>query len=316
MSNGIPPRFDLPIPDQPELITANALKVAEGTPDPRLRFLFQTLIKHLHAFVNETDITTDEWVAAIRFLTRLGQASTPAAPEMSTLFSITGATSLVTALNNPTIGNATESNVLGPFYTDDTPDVSHGESIASEGKGEYLYVEGRVLSTEGAPISDAIIDAWEADADGLYDLQYAESTRPDCRGRLRSGEDGSFGFRAVVPPAYPIPSDGPLGELLRLMNRHNMRPSHLHIVVQAPGYHKLVTMFYPEDCPYIQSDSIFAAKKSLAVPLEVVNDEAEARKRGFPSGSSFKIMRLPIVLMTDEQLQNSRANATKFKGTV
>ena len=163
-----------------------------------------------------------------------------------------------------------------------------------------MFVEGRVLTTEGTPIPDAIIDTWEADANGkalyrilfymtpnyfiwgFYDTQYADRSHPDCRGRLQSAEDGSFSFRAIVPPPYPIPGDvrlfmqlyfhtswflekGPVGELLLVMGRHNMRPSHLHMVVQAPGFHKLITAFYPESCPYLQSDSVFGVKKSLVV---------------------------------------------------
>ncbi|KAL4071254.1 Intradiol ring-cleavage dioxygenase [Scleroderma yunnanense] len=303
MPNGIPPRFDLPIPDRAEVITANVLKLTEGTPNQRLRFILQALIKHLHEFVNETDLTTDEWMAAIQFMTRVGQASTPSRDEMSSLSSILGMNSLVDALNNPTTEKATESSLLGPFYTDDTPIVSNGGSIASEGNGEYLYVEGCVLNVDGVPIPDAIIDAWETDADGRYDLEYTDRSHPDCRGRLRSAKDGTFGFRAVVPSPYAIPNDGPVAELLLLMNRHNMRPSHLHIAVQAPGYRKLVTQFFPEDCTYLQSDCVFGVKKSLLVKLELVNDEAKARERGFPDGASFKLMRLPIILSTDEQFK-------------
>ncbi|KAL4079492.1 aromatic compound dioxygenase [Scleroderma citrinum] len=310
VSNGIPPRFDLPLPDRPEVITANVLKLTEGTPNPRLRFIFQTLIKHLHRFVNETDLTTDEWIAAINFLTRVGQACTPLRQEMILLSDVFGVSALVDTQNNPPMGKATESSVLGPFYTDDTAHIGNGESIASEGKGDYLYVEGQVLTTEGAPIPGAIIDTWEADADGFYDTQYADRSHPDCRGRLRSAEDGSFGFRAIVPTSYPIPGDGPVGELLLVMGRHNMRPSHLHVMVEAPGYHKLVTAFYPEGCTYLPSDSVFGVKKSLVV-LETINNEVEARKRGFSQGGSFKLMRMEIILLTNEQFETHRANTAK-----
>ncbi|KIM70537.1 hypothetical protein SCLCIDRAFT_12464 [Scleroderma citrinum Foug A] len=300
MSNAIPPRFDLPV----------------STPSGSScgpRFIFQNLIKHLHGFVNETDLTTEEWTAAINFLTRVGQTCTPLRQEMILLSDVLGVSALVDALNNPAEGTATESTVLGPFYTDDTAHISNGESIASEGKGEYMYVEGRVSTTEGAPIPDAIIDTWEADADGFYDTQYADRSHPDCRGRLRSAEDGSFGFRAIVPSPYPIPGDGPVGELLLVMGRHTMRPSHLHVMVEAPGYHKLVTAFYPEGCTYLQSDSVFGVKKSLVIPLEPVNDNVEARKRGFPEGSSFKVMRLEIILLTDDQFNTHRAKTARYR---
>ncbi|KAG6334717.1 hypothetical protein ID866_4377 [Astraeus odoratus] len=309
MSNGIPPRFDLPckLPDRAEIVTANVLKLAEEVPNPRLRFVLQTLIKHLHGFVNETNLETEEWMAAIQFLTRVGQTCTPVRQEMILLSDVLGVSALMNSLNSPFKGRATENTVLGPFFTDDTAHVESGETIASEGKGEYMYVEGRVVTTEGKPIPDAVIDTWEADSDGFYDTQYADRSHPDCRGRLRSAQDGSFAFRAIVPTPYPIPGDGPVGELLLLMGRHNMRPSHLHVMVQAPGYHKLITAFYPEGCTYLQSDSVFGVKESLVVKLEQVSDEEEARKRGFPNGNSFKLMRLEIKLLTNEQFKTYRA---------
>ncbi|KAI6148593.1 aromatic compound dioxygenase [Pisolithus tinctorius] len=316
VSNGAPPRFDLPIPDRADVITDNVLKLAEATPNSRLRFIFQTLIKYLHGFVNETDLTTDEWMAAIQFLTRVGQTCTPLRQEMILLSDVLGVSALVDSLNNPVEGDATENTVLGPFYTDDTVHIANGEGIASEGKGDYMYVEGQVLTTEGGPIPGAIIDTWESDSDGFYDTQYSNRSHPDCRGRLRSADDGSFGFRAIVPVAYPIPGDGPVGELLLTMNRHNMRPSHLHMMVEAPGYHKLVTAFYPEGCKFIQSDSVFGVKKSLVVKLEQIDDDDEARKRGFPVGASFKLMRLKIVMLTNEQFKYYRAKNAKSKETV
>ncbi|KAI6116206.1 aromatic compound dioxygenase [Pisolithus sp. B1] len=316
VSNGIPPRLDLPLPDRADIITDNALKLAEGTPNPRLRFIFQNLIKYLHGFVNETDLTTDEWMAAIQFLTRVGQTCTPLRQEMILLSDVLGVSALVDSLNNPVEGMATENTVLGPFYTDDTLHIANGETIASEGKGEYMYVEGRVLTTEGLPIPDAIIDTWESDSNGFYDTQYSDRSHPDCRGRLRTAADGSFSFRAIVPAPYPIPGDGPVGELLLVMSRHNMRPSHLHMIVEAPGHHKLVTAFYPEGCGFIQSDSVFGVKKSLVVKLEHIDDEREAHKRGFPAGSSFKLMRLNIVLLTNEQFKIYRGKSAESKGAI
>jgi len=174
-----------------------------------------------------------------------------------------------------------------------------------------MYVEGRVLTTNGEPIEGATIDTWEADHNGFYDTQYADRTRADCRGRVRTGKDGSFGYRAIVPPSYPIPGDGPVGELLITQGRHNMRPNHLHMMVEAPGYHKLITSLYPEGCIYLHSDAVFGAKRSLVVKLEQVDDDAEARKRGFPKGGSFKLLKRDIVLLTEEQSRNLRQQATE-----
>jgi len=311
VSNGIlPPSFQLPVPDSPEIITANLLKLVGQTPNPRLRLIYQLLVQHIHAFVKETNLSTDEWMAAIEFLTRVGQNCTPLRQETILLSDVLGVSALVDSLNNPVSGGATENSVLGPFYTDDAEDVDLGDSIASEGKGEYMYVEGRILTTGGEPIPDAIIETWEADHNGFYDTQYADRTRPDCRGRLRTMKDGTFGFRAVVPKAYPIPGDGPVGELLISQSRHNMRPNHLHMVVEAPGYHKLVTAFYPEGCNYLGSDPVFGVKKSLVVKLEQVDDDEESRKRGFSRGGSFKLLKRDIVLLTEEQSAVIRRQVT------
>jgi protocatechuate 3,4-dioxygenase beta subunit len=309
-SNGIPaPSFDLPLADRPDTITANIQKLTEQTPNPRHRFIFKALIKHLHQFVNETSLTTDEWMAAIDFLTRTGQKCTPLRQEVILLSDVLGVSALVDSLNNPVAGGATENSVLGPFFTEDAADVDFGESIASEGKGDYMYVEGRILTTDGQPIPNAVIDTWETDADGYYDTQYTNRSFPDCRGRLRSDDDGKFGYRAVVPVAYPVPGDGPVGELLLLLGRHNMRPNHLHVMVEAPGFHKLVTAFYPDGCDYIRSDCVFGVKKSLVVTLKDVVDDEEARKRGFPNGGSFKLLQYDIVLLTEEQSAMMRAGA-------
>ncbi|OJA14964.1 hypothetical protein AZE42_03216 [Rhizopogon vesiculosus] len=294
--NGMPfPSFDLPLPDKPEIITANIQKLVELTSNP---------------------LSTDEWMAAIDFLTRTGQKCTPLRQETILLSDVLGVSALVDAINNPVIEGATESSVLGPFFTEDSADVDFGESIASEGKGDYMYVEGRILTTDGEPVPNAVIETWETDADGFYDTQYADRSHPDCRGRLRSDDDGRFGYRAVVPVAYPVPGDGPVGELLLLLGRHNMRPNHLHITVEAPGFHKLVTALYPEGCDYIVSDCVFGVKKSLVVSLKDVTDDEEARKLGFPRGGSFKLLQHNIVLLTEEQSAAIRARVDEERGVI
>ncbi|EGO03710.1 hypothetical protein SERLA73DRAFT_175311 [Serpula lacrymans var. lacrymans S7.3] len=315
VSNGIPPPdFELPFPDGPEIITANLLKLTELTPDPRTKFIFQNLVKYLHQFVKATNLSTEEWMLAINFLTRVGQTCTPLRQEMILLSDVLGVSALVDSLNNPVTEGATESSVLGPFFTEDAADVALGDSIASEGKGDYMYVEGSIKTTEGKPVPDAVIETWETDADGFYDTQYADRTHPDCRGRLRSGKDGKFGYRAVVPVAYPIPVDGPVGDLLMALNRHNIRPNHLHMIIEAPGFNKLVTAFYPEGDKYVYSDCVFGVKKSLVVTLKDIKDDNEARKRGFPNGGSFKLLELNLVLLSEEQKKANRAQYDREHG--
>ncbi|KAI9569865.1 aromatic compound dioxygenase [Boletus coccyginus] len=261
VSNGIPPP-SFPLPQILLLLVGQ-------TPNPRHKFIYQHLVEHLHAFVKETNLSTDEWMAAIEFLTRVGQICTPVRREMALLSFRTRRFCLVSwVLSTPT----------------NAEDVEFGGSIASEGKGEYMYVEGRVLTTEG-----------------FYDMQYVDRIHPDCRGLLRTAKDGSFGYRAVVPCTYAILDDGPVGELLISQGRHNMRPSHLHVIVKAPGYHKLVTALYPEGCDYLASDAVFGAKQSLVVKLEQIDDDKEARKRGFPKGGPFKLLKYDFVLLTEEQ---------------
>jgi len=308
VSNGIPiPDLDLPYPDKPEVITANLLKLTENAPNPRVTFIFKNLISKLHEFVAETNITTDEWMSTIDFLTRTGKMCTPIRQEFILLSDVLGVSAVVDAFNNPPVRNATESSVLGPFFTEDAPDVPLGESIASEGKGQYMYVEGRVLTSSGEPIPGAVIETWETDDKGYYDTQYTERPAPDCRGRLKTDEQGRYGYRAIVPVAYPIPGDGPVGELLLTLGRHNLRPSHLHMMIDAPGFHKLTTALFPEGDAILASDAVFGVKKSLVVKLTEVDDEAEARKRGFQKGSKFKLLTYDFTLLTEEESAAGRA---------
>ncbi|KAI0087399.1 aromatic compound dioxygenase [Irpex rosettiformis] len=326
VGNGVPPPpFELPYPEKAETITSNVLKLANLVPNERFKFITKNLLTHLHQFVSETrcssvssyhqladinpaciSITTEEWMTAIQFLTRTGQTCSPIRQEFILFSDVLGVSALVDALNNPAVNGATESSVLGPFFTEDAPDVAEGGSIASEGKGDYMYVEGRILSTDGTPIPNAIIETWETDGHGNYDVQYAGREKADCRGRLRSGPDGKYTYRAVVPVAYPIPGDGPVGELLVALGRHNMRPNHLHLMVEAPGHQKLVTSLYPEGDEWLASDAVFGVKKSLVVPLKEVNDDEEAKKRGFPKGGSFKLLTRDIVLVPTEESKRAR----------
>ncbi|KAF8525516.1 aromatic compound dioxygenase [Hysterangium stoloniferum] len=300
-----PPSDPLPLPATAEIITENAIKLAGQTPNARQKFIFQNLTRHLHEFVKETDITTDEWMSAIEFLTATGQKCTDLRQEFILLSDVFGISALVDALNNPLVGNATESSVLGPFLTADAAEIPHGESIASEGKGDYLLVKGRVLNVHGDPVPNATIETWETDENGFYDTQYVNRTAPDCRGRLKTNAEGRYQYRAVVPVSYPIPGDGPVGELLEIMHRHNNRPAHLHMMIEAKGYHKLVTAFYPEGDPFITSDSVFGVKESLVVKLTTIESDEEAKKYGFKKGP-FKLLERDLILTTVEETEKAR----------
>jgi len=304
--NGFGPRTGLELPESPEIITRNALSLNDAIPDPRLKTIFTSLITKLHEFVRENNITTEEWMSAIQFLTATGQKCTDIRQEFILLSDVLGVSALVDALNHPKVGNSTQSTVLGPFFTEDAADVSLGDTIASEGKGQYLYVTGRILDTSKSPIPHATIETWETDEFGFYDTQYLNREKPDCRGRLKADSEGRYEFRAVVPVAYPIPGDGPVGLLLGKMRRHNMRPAHLHMMVEAKGFETLVTSFYPEGDKWLSSDAVFGVKKSLVVSLKEINSDSEARAKGFPSGGGFRLLEQDIILATHEESAAAR----------
>jgi len=300
----------------PETITENVNKINSNCADDRMKFVLSRLVYHMHEFVKETSLTTDEWMAGIQFLTATGQTCTDIRQEFILLSDVFGVSALVDAIDHPTVANSTESTVLGPFFTDDAHDIQHGDSIASENKGEYMYVSGKVLGTKGEAVPDAVMDTWETDDQGFYDTQYSDRVEPDCRGRLRTGPNGEYAFRAVVPVAYPIPSDGPVGKLLGVLKRHVYRPAHLHVKIQAPGYETLITTVFPRGDPYITCDAVFGAKKSLIVDLQEVDDEALARKRGFKQGSKFKELDFNFVLVKKEDAdaaRKTRAEASAAK---
>ncbi|KAJ6568404.1 intradiol ring-cleavage dioxygenase [Mycena vulgaris] len=289
-----------------ESITENVHAMNSNCPDERMKFVFKNLVTHLHDFVRETSITTEEWMTALEFLTQTGQKCTDIRQEFILLSDALGVSSLVDSMNNAKPPGATEATVLGPFFTTDALEFENGESIASEGKGDYMWVEGKVLDTKGNPIPNCLIDTWETDGHGLYDTQYAQRGGPDCRGRLHTTADGSFFFRAIVPVSYPIPSDGPVGKMVKSLGRHVYRPAHLHMMLEAPGFEKLVTAFYFKGDPYLTSDAVFGVKTSLIVDTTTETDIAVTRARGFKEATTHKVLKQDFVLATLEEGAEAR----------
>ena len=245
-------------------VTEQALRTLDDCPDARLREVTTALVRHLHAFVREVRLTPGEWMAGIEFLTRVGQKCDAIRQEFILLSDTMGVTMAVDAVAHDDLpSGATESSALGPFYTRDAPEIAHGASIARSGKGEPARIRGRVLDLRGAPVAGALVESWETDGEGFYDVQYADRGEPDYRGHLRTGADGSFEFLAVKPVSYSIPADGPVGELLRALHRDTMRPAHLHLQVSAPGFRPLATAIYSADDPYLENDAVFGVKASL-----------------------------------------------------
>ncbi len=203
---------------------------------PRTREVMGAVIRHLHNAVKEIRPTHEEWLEAIKFLTRTGQMCSDWRQEYILLSDTLGVTMLVDAINNDHGAHATENTILGPFYVENPPKLENGANICLDGKGEPLVVKGRVLDTEGKPIPGATIDAWQTNEDGFYDVQQ-KGVQPEMnlRGIFTANEKGEYWFRSVKPRFYPIPGDGPVGELLAAMGRGVNRAAHIHFKVKAPA---------------------------------------------------------------------------------
>ena len=233
-----------------------------ATPDPRFKELMQALTRHLHAFLREVRLTEEEWQRAIEFLTTAGHITDDRRQEFILLSDVLGASMQVIAINNEAYRNATEATVFGPFFVEGSPEIQLGGDIAAGAPGEPCWVEGTVTDTSGKPVPHALIEVWEADQDGLYDVQYSDG-RVAARGHLYSDAEGRYQFWAVTPTPYPIPHDGPVGRLLAATSRSPMRASHLHFMVKADGFRTLVTHIFVLGDEFLDRDSVFGVKDSL-----------------------------------------------------
>jgi hydroxyquinol 1,2-dioxygenase len=240
--------------------------------DPRFRQIMTTLIRHLHGFVREVELTEAEWMEAIQFLTATGQKCVGDRQEFILLSDVLGVSMLVDAINHRKPGGATESTVLGPFYAEGAPELPHGADIAHGGPGEPTEVSGRVLTPDGKPIKGAILDVWQTAANALYSTQDPKQDRFNMRGRFRTDDKGAFFFHTVKPVSYPVPTDGPVGKILNAMGRHPMRPAHIHFIVSAPDYEPVATHLFVNGDPYLDSDVVFAVKNSLVIDFKPKSD--------------------------------------------
>ena len=270
-----------------QTLTAEVLHRLAKTPDARLKQVMASMVKHLHAFVREVRPTQAEWFEGIRFLTETGHWCDDKRQEFILMSDTLGVSMLVDFLNYGKVGNATESTVLGPFFVEGAPELEHGASIVKPGTpGEPCVVRGHVKDLQGRPVAGASIDVWQAGGDGFYDVQKPEGT--NLRARLRSGADGGFWFRCVKPESYPVPHDGPVGRMLVATGRHPMRPGHLHFMIEAPGFEKLVTHLFVKGDKYLDSDAVFGVKRSLVVDFAKTTDGSYALAYDFvlkPAGT-------------------------------
>jgi protocatechuate 3,4-dioxygenase beta subunit len=268
-----------PVQDNLETMLTDAVVARlSGDADPRFRRIMTSLIRHVHGFVREVELTEAEWFEAIKFLTATGQKCDDKRQEFILLSDVLGVSMLVDAVNHRGSGATTETTVLGPFFVHGAPEIENGDDMAAGWNGEPTYVSGRVLSAEGKPLSGALLDLWQSNSEGYYDVQLTAGKQ--LRAKLRTDADGCFRFRTILPTSYPVPTDGPVGLVLNRMGRHPMRPAHLHFMVSAPGYETVVTHLFVRGDPYLESDVVFGVKDSLVVDFRRSESEAEAQKLG------------------------------------
>jgi len=261
-------------------ITDEVVRRLQRVPSPRLQAITTSLIKHLHAFVLEVELTEEEWFEGIKFLTATGQKCDDKRQEFILLSDVLGVSMLVDAINHRKPSGATESTVLGPFFVAGAPRMKMGDSISKDGKGEPVYVSGRVLDLEGRPVAGAVLDIWQTSSDGFYDVQDPGQPEMNLRGLFTTATDGRFFFRTVKPSSYPIPTDGPVGKLLLALGRHPMRPAHIHFIIGASGFEPVTTHMFVAGDDYLDSDAVFGVKGSLVVPFTRHDDAASAHKLG------------------------------------
>jgi catechol 1,2-dioxygenase len=267
-------------------LTSVVLERYAGTPDPRLKEIITSLIRHLHNFVREVRLNETEWMAGIDFLTRTGQMCDDKRQEMILLSDNLGISALVNMVSATGAEGATESTVIGPFYVPNSPERQWGESILLRRQDEpSLIVHGVVRGPDGEPVPKARIEVWQTDANGMYDIQDSAQPEDNLRGCYRANERGEFRIHSIRPTSYPIPTDGPVGELLRATDRHPWRPAHLHAIVSAPGYQTLTTHLFDSEDDYLDSDVVFAVKESLIRTF--VRNERSDDARSFGVASPF-----------------------------
>jgi len=220
-------------------------------------------VRHLHDFAREVQLSEEEWFEGIRFLTRAGHITDDKRQEFILLSDVLGLSTLVTAQNNVKPAGCTESTVFGPFFVEGAPRVEHGADIAGGAKGSPCEVRGQVRALDGTPVAGALIDVWQSDEEGFYDVQRPDQPGLRARAQLASGRDGRFHFRSILAHCYPIPHDGPVGDLLTALGRHPWRPAHLHFMIQAPGFERLITHVFRRGDAYLESDAVFGVRSTL-----------------------------------------------------
>jgi hydroxyquinol 1,2-dioxygenase len=258
----------------PENITQAVLDQMATTPNPRMKEIMASAVKHLHAFAKDVNLTPAEWIQGIAFMTAVGKICTPARQEFILLSDTLGLSALVNGLHDETaMEEGTNTSLLGPFYRETTPNLAAGSQIAKNADASTeIVLYGYVSDVHGKPLSGATVSLWQTSATGLYDIQ-EDPTSVDYRGIFTTDAKGLFVLRTVKPLGYSIPMDGPVGEMITAQRRHGMRPAHIHFLVGAPGYRELVTALYLRDDPHLADDVVFGSSGDLAVDIDAKDPE-------------------------------------------
>lgn len=262
-------------------ITDAVIASIAKTPDLRMKKIMTSLVKHLHSFAQDVSLTEEDLFKGIKFLTNVGQKCDDKRQEFILLSDVLGLSMLTVLMNNKKPKTCTEATVLGPFFVEGAPEYEHGDDVANGASGKPCIVRGSVKGLDGKPIHNAIIEVWQADDEGNYDVQYDNLDHAQGRGRFKSGSDGKFHFKTVVAEPYPIPHDGPVGDLLEATSRHPWRPAHLHFMIKAKGYETLITHVFRKDDPYLDSDAVFGVRESLIADWAEQPDGIYAMKYDF-----------------------------------
>jgi hydroxyquinol 1,2-dioxygenase len=276
-------------------ITDEVLGRLQDAGNPRLLQIVSALIQHLHDFAREVALTEEEWFAGVRFLTDVGHITDDKRQEFVLLSDTLGLSMLVVAQNNRKPSECTEATVFGPFHIEGAPLYALGDDISNGAKGELCYVDAQVVGLQGEPVANALVDVWQADEAGFYDSQYVDNDQMRARGKLRTDEQGRLYFKTILPVPYPIPSDGPVGVMLAATGRHPWRPAHIHFMIEAAGYEKLVTHVFRDDDKYLHSDTVFGVRSSLIAPYEH-HEAGEIMPDGKRSDAQFYTLDFKFVL--------------------
>jgi hydroxyquinol 1,2-dioxygenase len=264
--------------------------------DERLRHLVNRLAHHLHAFASETQLTHDEWREGIAFLHRAAEISSPSRSEFTLLSDVLGLSSLVDLL--AARPRATEGSVLGPFHTRGSPWMDNGANLIKDNVGEAVLIRGRVTDIDGQALAQASIDFWQNADNGMYWQLDDSQPQDNLRCQIQVQADGRFELATIRPRPYLVPTDGPVGELLRVSHRDAWRPAHFHVIVDAPGHRSLITEVFDAEDPWLDKDAVFGVRASLVCDFKYESDPATAARLGLPA--QYLAIDLPIRLARED----------------